>query len=347
MIPREVVQAILILAGFSVGAFVARLILSWAVRHVMPKHEDLRRALSRLTSLLYWAVLLFGVHEATKSLTYTREHPTLALWSGRALAIAWIVLAVVYTSKFFASWLSFRERQATEGERVEMRDRNAMAQKLVTGSLIVLGGLSAMRVVGADIAPFLAGGAVGGLVLGLALQESLSNVFAGIFLNADKSLRIGDLVRLENGKEGFIENIGWRNTKIRLWDQTLLVIPNNTFSKQSFTNLAQPILDTTLMVDGFVAFDTDLDRAEVVMAEVAEKTRLAHSEGSEALGEPSVRWNALGENGVGFRVFIPLADPLAVYVVRSEFIKELLRAFQREAISIPYPTRHLIHSNPN
>ncbi len=329
-------------ALFVVGAVLARTIVHAILAKSFDNSSDIRRALSKLTSLVFWALLLFGLNQATQTLTYVREHKALAIWIERALAIAWILLAVIFISKFFGAWLQYQERLGNEENQAELRDRNSLFRKLFTGTLVIIGALMALRVAGADISPFLAGGAVGGIVLGLALQESLGNVFAGLFLNADRSIRIGDLVRLESNKEGFVEHIGWRNTQIRLWDQTLLVIPNNQFSKQSYINLAQTSLDTMVNVDCSVEYGSDLGRIEALVLQVATEVQMSFADAETTVDPPFVRWREFGDSGMIFRTFIPIPDSLAQYRIKSDFVKRLHVEFEKQGIKIPYPKRVMI-----
>jgi small-conductance mechanosensitive channel len=77
---------------------------------------------------------------------------------------------------------------------------------------------------------------IGGLAAALALQDTLSNLFGGFHLLADQPVRIGDLIRLENGMEGVVEDIGWRSTRIRSLSKDLIVVPNAKLAQSILTN---------------------------------------------------------------------------------------------------------------
>src|SRR6266511_962122 len=76
---------------------------------------------------------------------------------------------------------------------------------------------------------------VGGLVV-LAHQDTLSNLFAGFHLLADRPVRVGDTIRLENGMEGMVEDIGWRSTRIRQPADDLVIVPNAKLAQSILTN---------------------------------------------------------------------------------------------------------------
>lgn len=281
-----------------------------------------------------WAILLIGINQSVRSFDYMREHPNLADAIAKFLSVSWVALASVALIRVFVAWLRFTESRTTEADN-QLRDRNELLRKVTTAFVLIVGVLLSLRIVGADISPFLAGGAVGGIVLGLALQESLGNVFAGIFLNADRSIKIGDLVRLDNGKEGFVQMIGWRNTEIRLWDDTLLVIPNSLFAKQSYINMRQPVLVTTVSIDCGVSYQSDLEHVERVAIEVASRVQARYQGVTTELEAPYVRWRVFGDDRILFRTFIPVGDSLLQYRASSDFVKELHARFRDEGIEIP------------
>ena len=72
---------------------------------------------------------------------------------------------------------------------------------------------------------------VGSLAVALALQDTLSNFFSGVYLILDKPIRPGDFVRLDGGSEGYVETIGWRSTHLRTLAPSLIIVPNATLSK--------------------------------------------------------------------------------------------------------------------
>src|SRR5579884_204827 len=91
----------------------------------------------------------------------------------------------------------------------------------ITGALVLLGGL------GISVTPVLTALGVGGLAVALALQDTLSNFFAGIHLLIEQPIRVGDFIRLETGQEGYVEDIGWRTTRVRMLSNDMVILPNS------------------------------------------------------------------------------------------------------------------------
>ena len=111
-----------------------------------------------------------------------------------------------------------------------------LSQTVIRVCVVVVGALVLLGHVGIVITPLVTALGIGGIAVALALQDTLSNLFGGFHLLADQPIHVGDLIRLENGMEGVVEDIGWRSTRIRSLSKDLIVVPN--------AKLAQSILTT-------------------------------------------------------------------------------------------------------
>lgn len=265
-------------------------------------------------------------------------------WLRKAAQV--LVIALVTYSAVVGIRRGFQVVRSEYGNmEPEERNRAVIVRKLLTAAAIIAGFLISLGVFGVDAGPLLAGGAIGGVVLGLALQESLSAVFSGILMTWDASLRIGDFVRLESGQEGYIESIGWRNTQLRMLDQTLLVVPNGSMAGMIVTNLSRPSPETAVGLDCGVAYGSDLALVEATALDVARKVS-AEFGGEQELKEPSVRWRAFGDSSVDFRVLVPIASQSEIYPARSTLVRMLHDAFAEKGITIPFPQRVVHMASP-
>jgi small-conductance mechanosensitive channel len=111
-----------------------------------------------------------------------------------------------------------------------------LSQAVIRAVVIVIGGLVLLGHLGITITPILTALGIGGLAVALALQDTLSNLFAGFHLLADQPVSVGDVVRLENGMEGVVEDIGWRSTRIRQPGEDLIIVPNAKLAQSILTN---------------------------------------------------------------------------------------------------------------
>src|SRR5437868_4076581 len=74
----------------------------------------------------------------------------------------------------------------------------------------------------------------------LGLQDTLSNLFAGVHLLADRPIRVGDYVKIGDGVEGFVLDVGWRSTRVRLLHNNIVIVPNRTVAQSVITNYDMP-----------------------------------------------------------------------------------------------------------
>ena len=324
------------------------LLLALAVRGVLLRHLGrvergdseaaalLRRGL-RLPSLLWSAVVaLYGGMEAAAL------PPRLA---GRVelLLQALIVLSVTVTAANLLAALVARF-----GERRTLSvGVTGLAQTVVRISVLTVGGLILLSGLGVAITPVLTALGVGGLAVALALQDTLSNLFAGVHLLADKPVRVGDFVKLESGVEGFVEDIGWRSTRVRMLPNNLVIVPNAKLAQSTITNYNLPEPGMSLLIPVSVSYGSDPDRVEQVLVEEATK---AAGEVPGLLTEPApfVRFiPGFGESSLDFTLICRVASFVDQYLVQHELRKRILRRFRAEGIEIPFPVRTVELRSPD
>ncbi len=121
----------------------------------------------------------------------------------------------------------------------------------ITGGLVLLGGL------GISITPLLTALGVGGLAVALALQDTLSNFFAGIHLLIEQPVRVGDFIKLESGQEGYVADIGWRTTRIRMLPNNMVILPNSKLTQSILTNYYLPEPRMAVLLPISVSYKAD------------------------------------------------------------------------------------------
>jgi small-conductance mechanosensitive channel len=212
----------------------------------------------------------------------------------------------------------------------------------VVGILVMLSGL------GVSITPILTALGVGGLAVALALQDTLSNFFAGLHLLMDQPLRVGDFVKLESGQEGYVEDIGWRTTRIRMLPNNIVIIPNNKVTQSILTNYYLPEPRMAVLIPISVSYDVDPDAVERVLVEEA-RQGIGQIQGLLAEPAPFVRFiPGFGSFSLDFTLICQVREFTDQYLVQHELRKRILRRFKAEGIRIPYPqqTVHLQQETP-
>lgn len=210
---------------------------------------------------------------------------------------------------------------------------------VVRGVILVLGFLAILAVFDISITPILTALGVGGLAVALALQDTLSNLFAGLQIVATRQIRPGDYVLLQTGQEGTVTDIAWRTTTLRAPSESLVIVPNSVLGQAIVTNFQSQLTALPAGVEFSVPLGSDLSLVERVAAEVAAAVmRDAAPEGVE-LPEPSVRFKAFGEASVvcAAVLFAPLYGDQVPF--RSAFIKALHERFAAEGLAFAVPKR--------
>jgi small-conductance mechanosensitive channel len=191
---------------------------------------------------------------------------------------------------------------------------------------------------GVSIAPLLAAAGVTGIVLGLALQETLSSLIAGVQIVAAGQMKVGDYIQLDTGEEGRITDVNWRNTVVETVVGNEVVVPNSRLATTVVTNFEMPETEFNVNVEVGVSYGSDLERVEEVTLDVAQQA-LADVDGTVEGFEPFIRYQGFGDSSIGLRVVMRVREYEARYVLVHEFVKRLHARYERDGIEIPFPQR--------
>lgn len=256
--------------------------------------------------------------------------------AGRLAAIA-LQGAIVFAVVLFADKL-IRGYMGRNTVPVFGNVSQGVAKGLVRGFVIGIGVLIFLDLMGISITPILASLGIGSLAVALALQDTLSNFFAGIYVTIDKPIQIGDFVKLDGGQQGYVTDIGWRTTRIRELSNNMIVIPNSKLMSGVITNYYVPTKILAVIVDLSVHYESDLAKVESVTVDVARQI-MKTTPGAVADFEPFVRFHTFCDSGIGFSVIMQGKEFTDQYLIKHDFIKAVHERYKKEGIHIPYPTR--------
>ncbi len=177
------------------------------------------------------------------------------------------------------------------------------------------------------------GSTILGIVVGLALQDTLGNLFAGIALQADQSFQVGDVVTLSTRGMGVIEGVSWRGVRIRTFQNKLLVISNAVLGKEVIEVAPKDNLNARLVFFNTVYSASPAHTASIV------REAMRHSDNVSQKMRPIVRIRNLGDNGIDWEVKYWLDDYTRLNDTDALVRERIWYAFQREKIHFAYPTR--------
>ncbi|MBO0819153.1 MAG: mechanosensitive ion channel family protein [Actinobacteria bacterium] len=336
--PVSLQQWIVAIAETGAGVFVA-LVLRTMLRRLASRARGTQwlqtELLLALASLLPWATAIAGIWAALLTLPLSgswrndADHGLLALTIlGATLVVARVAGDTVRAGAQARSGVAASATIFVNITRIVV---------LAIGFLVLLDGL------GVAITPLLTALGVGGLAVALALQDTLTNLFAGIHIMAAGKIQPGDFIQLDNGMQGHLVDTNWRNTTIRQLPNNLVIVPNSSLASSVVTNYHRPEQEVSVSVQVGVAYDSDLEHVERVSCEVGLEI-MREVPGAVPGYQPSVRYQAFGESGVNFSVNLRAARITDQYVIVHEFIKRLHSRFRHEGIEIPYQALSIVPS---
>ncbi len=214
-----------------------------------------------------------------------------------------------------------------------------LAYGILKGTILGLGFLIILSVFGISITPLITALGIGGLAVALALQDTLANFFAGIHLLMEKAVRAGDFIKLETGQEGYVADITWRTTRIRMLQNSMIIIPNSKLSQSIVTNYYLPGKDMSLLIPVGVSYSSDPGTVERILVEEAKKA-VGEIPGLLADPEPFVRFiPGFGEGSLDFTLICQVKEFVDQYLVQHEVRKRIFTRFKEEGIELSYHGR--------
>ena len=191
---------------------------------------------------LSWFILILGLIWAVQ---ISDGYLDMVLFSPANLDIVRQLTFIVLTMVFLVRFITLAEARLLDGlqkqaegaqGRLDPTTLHALA-KLTRLSVVISAVLVALPTLGIEITALLAFGGVGGIAVGFAAQDLLSNFFGGLMIYLDRPFAIGDWIRSPDREiEGTVESIGWRLTVVRTFDKRPLYVPNSVFAKLALEN---------------------------------------------------------------------------------------------------------------
>ncbi|MCI0586019.1 MAG: mechanosensitive ion channel family protein [Planctomycetes bacterium] len=320
------------LAGFVVKAIVVRRLRVLSARTRTPFDDLLLEALRR--HLPIWFLLAaLGASVKAAPLSLDQQETAHDL-----LAASFFLSLTLAASRFSSGALqAFVGRGARPGGSALLAGvlgNLVRVAVLTTGSLLVLASVLGWG----KVTPILTALGVGSLAVALALQDTLSNLFAGIHIAASRMVEAGDYIRLDSGQEGRVVDVGWRFTKLREPADNDVFVPNAKVAQAIVVNYEKPSAEVAVPVPMGVAYDSDLEKVERVTLEVAREVQ-AEAEGAVRGFAPALVFQSFGDSSIGLTVVLRAGTFPGRGKVVHEFVKRLHARYAKEGIEIPFPQR--------
>lgn len=177
-------------------------------------------------------------------------------------------------------------------------------------------------------------------IVGFASQQAFSNIISGLFIVIFKPFRVGDLIDVEDGKTGIVENITLRHTVIKDFENRRIIIPNTVISNETVINYSIEESRVCRFIEFGISYDSDIDLAMSVISKEIQKHPLPLD-----IGETDIRVIGFGDSSVMLRAYVWVDNPENSWKMHHDLNKSIKEAFDQAGIEIPYPYRTIVYKS--
>jgi MscS family membrane protein len=287
--------------------------------------------------LLVWT---FGLSVAVGILRSAAPLPVWDVWPELRK-----VLHIVLVAWFFTRFIRYVERNILGGSKGAVDPTTAQAvAKLLRLSVIITTALVLIQNLGYSISGVLAFGGIGGIAVGFAAKDLLANFFGGLIIYLDRPFKVGDWVRSPDRQiEGTVEEIGWRQTRIRTFDKRPLYIPNSMFASIAVEN---PSRMTNRRISETIGVRY-ADSAQVAAITQGIRDMLAAHPAIDPDQTQIVRFNGFGASQLDIMVyaFTSTTEWEPFQAIKEDVLLQIVNIVHRHGADFAFPTR-TVHLEP-
>lgn len=284
-----------IAAGALAGVLVYAMLLR-PLRRLSAEHGW--HALGQVISIIGGVVVLWGALLGLYlSLDHTRLSTRTEAFVDRTTGALFVLSLTWIAARLAAAWITSFSRR-TDHRLFSV----SLYSTIVQIAILAIGMLTVLSSLGIAITPILTTLGLGGLAVALALNDTLSNLFAGLQIVAARQIRVGDYVKFDFA-EGVVTDIHWHNTTIRSLQNTLVVIPNAKVNTLPFTNYSMCVSDLIVAVDANLPWKGSYETLESLALEAA-RGAVEQAAGKVESEKCTVALSAINETNVQLTAYL-------------------------------------------
>lgn len=283
---------------------------------------------------LFYALILLGTYFALSTLNI---ESTLASAFNKIIGSLIIFIFAIAMNRTATVMINIVGKRWTQKTESTMDDELLpLISKVSTALIFIFALIFILKVWKVDITGLLAGLGIMGIALGLAFQDSLKNIFGGIFLIMDKNIKIGDIIKIDSGEIGEVVDVGLRSTRIKTPDNEMIIVPNGNLATSKIQNLVLPDYKLRVNVKFSTAYGTKVDKVEKVVLDA-----ISDVEGKLSDPAPKVVFTDMGEFSMNFMCRFWIEDFKNAENAKSSANRKIYEALNKAGIEIPFPTRQV------
>jgi len=232
-------------------------------------------------------------------------------------------------------------------EKLDFRTKE-VASKLLEVVIFITVSLLLLQIMGVNLTALAVFGGALGVGLGFGLQAIASNFISGIIILLDRSVSIDDYIELEDGRTGFVRELNMRSTTLETYDGKDIMVPNEKFIVESFTNWTHKNKLQRYRVDFSVAYHSDIRKlVEIIKEVVATHPQVISGDDVPVEERPDCEIDGFGDSGINMFVeFWMEGVDDGKNRVGGDLLLMILEALQQNGYEIPFPQREVRILNP-
>ena len=249
-----------------------------------------------------------------------------------ALFILLLAWGFLYLLKHYVLRVFYKRRNVPIGQQFAINQ----LLKYITYPLTIL---LVMQSLGIELSVFLAGAAALMVGVGLGLQQTFKDLFSGIILLIEGTVKVDDVLEIDSSTV-VVREIGLRTSIVETRDEIVKILPNSKLVEDTVVNWSHNNRPTRFQVELGVAFGSDLTRVKSLLLQAAgEHPAILPSP------EPTVQFREFGNSALGFRLLFYSFDFLRIDVVKSDLRFRIDDLFRLHSITIPFPQQEIWFRN--
>ncbi len=331
LLSNPYVKSIIIFAIFVVIAklvgFIVKKILGKFVKKTKTKFDDI--LLGRADPVITFTIILLAARYVINKLDIMNILISRIIDSFIALIITYfaIILLDAIINVWARHWA--KKSQSSVDTIIPLIHQFSKMMILLLGIFIILS-----EVWEKDLTGFFAGLGIAGIIIGFALKDSFSNIFGGISIILDKNYKVGDRIKVESGDTGIVYDISLRSTRIKNWDNELIIIPNGKMANSKIHNYVQPDVKARSVIEFGVAYGSDINKVKDVVLNTVKKIENVLEEPA-----PSVIFSEANDFSLDFKARFWVDDVSKRFKASEQARCMIHEALLKAGIKIPFPTR--------
>jgi len=314
--------------AFLVRAVMSRWMRRWAAETATSMDD---RILAAVGHPLFYIILVYGLDYAVSRLPF--DNRLVQALRGLIFIVGIVVVTIIVYRVFmaFIDWYGEKLRKKRSTANL-VREFIPLIKRVTSILIFTLAVIVILKHFNYNAWSLLTAMGVGSLAIGLAAKETLTNMISGFSIMIDRPFHPGDRIELASGEIGDVQQIGLRSTRIKTFDNTILVVPNTALVNASLVNYCYPDFKVKVRIKVGVAYGSDIEKAKRIMLEITKEVPTILQD-----PPPSVYFTEFGDFSLNLLMIFWVVEYTEILAAKDRVNSMIHERFAEEGIEIPFP----------